>query len=247
MSFNTPEAFKVQTTEGPKEGPQTQRILKKDSILQRADHAGSTIASTEVPVFLANKESIQVYARGHPNPLSKYTLTRDVHLFEFSFPNLGALIRDPRVSTDVREFIATTYFGITDATPEMWERLRSQGWTGTGSPSRMPQIIPAQHIAPGVYTNRIFASIICRLGFDGWIAMPNTLIQRNLDVNYYRTRMEELRADIAAGTVRYLYNVQKPEVVLCDWSKSATAATMGGYRKKVRKTHRKKTRKTYRK
>lgn len=196
--------------------------------MYRADHTGARLASTDEAVFLSDKESIQPYTRGKANTISSYTTTKDVSLLELSFPTLMLMLKDQGISPDIKAFLMEHYIGMAQLTPDQHERLKSQGYMG---PPKVAFVIPATPLA-GSYTNRILTDIVCSLGYDGWIVMPSSLVQRNVDMTYYASNMDSLPNDLRSGSVRYVYNMYVPEVMFCKWDDVAK----GG--KRTRKTRR---------
>lgn len=249
MDFVSPDVY-LKLPESKTKGPYAVTTLPAGSTIYRADPEGKKAPSKGVPNFFGDKASIAHLGRGNPDAFSSYTTTKDLVLFELSFPNLIAILQDESTDEATLEFLVNAYIGQTVMTQEQWSRLRAQG-LGT-SKETAPEtahmfVMPAVRLpsetgsAYANYTNRALANIICKLGFDGWIAYPGQLIQRNMDMKYYAGDVAKIQADVRAGTVHFAYNVYMPEIVLCDWSAVANRVS-GGVRSKTGRRVRKGTR-----
>lgn len=249
VDFVGPEVFTKENLPVVNEDGYDVVSLPSGSTLYRADSGGATTPSEGVPVFFGDKKSIAPYMRGNPDSVSSYTTTSAKKLFVLSYPNLVAMIRDEEMPDNVKDFLTEFYLLHGDVTPEQWEKLATQGFVPAKKEDSFLFLAPSMRLAPlkegeyPVYANRVFADIVCQIGFEGWIALPGTMIQRNVDLAYYKGNQQQLAADDRMGAIRHTYNVYAPEIVLCDW-KAATAppgavdvnAIDGGKRKKRRKT-----------
>ena len=252
MDFVAPEVFD-KLPKATEKGPYTVLTLPPESILYRADEEGKRDPSKDVPIFFTDKRTLTPYMRGksEAETVSSYKTTKPIELFELTFPNLLAMLKDPEVHEVIKDFIATVYIGSLKLTDEQWAKLKSQGLNSkleAPPETPVPFVIPAQRL-PGPpdspypnYTNRQLAEFLCAMGFAGWIAMPGTVIQRNLNTSYYAGDMAKLSADVQAGTLQYNYNVYQPEIVLCDWTAVATRVSGGRRRAKTGRRARKGTR-----
>ena len=161
----------------------------------RGDHKGKKIPSGKVPVFFADAMSAYIYTRGDSKKLSAYVVKRAPKLFVLSYKNILKLIDEPRLEED--ETAALEQFLQVDVD------------------RKIPFIVPVGFLkkedATGehpLYLNRRILNIVCRLGYDGWIAMPDTLVQRNMDTKYYQE----------TGQLRFKLNPYNPEIAICNWA-----------------------------
>jgi len=161
----------------------------------RGDHKGKKIPSGKVPVFFADAMSAYIYTRGDSKKLSAYVVKRAPKLFVLSYKNILKLIDETRLEED--ETAALEQFLQVDVD------------------QKIPFIVPVGFLkkedATGehpLYLNRRILNIVCRLGYDGWIAMPDTLVQRNMDTKYYQE----------TGQLRFKLNPYNPEIAICNWA-----------------------------
>jgi hypothetical protein len=162
----------------------------------RGDHMGKKVPSGRVPVFFADAMSAYIYTRGDSKKLSAYVVKKQPKLFVLSYKNILKMIEEEtRLEGD--EAAALEHFFQIDVD------------------QKIPYIVPVGFLkkenATGehkLYLNRRILNIVCRLGYDGWIAMPDTLIQRNMDIQYYQE----------TGKMRFRLNPYNPEIAICNWS-----------------------------
>lgn len=249
MDFVSYEVYNKLPASGTK-GPYTVTTLPAGSTIYRTDPEGRRDPSKGVPNFFGDKQSIAHLGRGNPDAMSSYTTSKDLTLYDLSFQNLIAVFEDDTAPEELKDFIGGVYIQGSVMTDEQRAKLVAQGIPAEllEDPDKpIPFIIPASRLptpegAPYPnYTNRALAEMICAMGFDGWIAHPGQLIQRNLDTKYYAGDMAKLSADAKAGTIHYAYNAYMPEIVLCDWSAVAERKS-GGARSKTGRRARKGTR-----
>lgn len=182
--LETPDADKLYKT----------ATLIPGTVIFRGDNDKKKLPSTEVPAFFADAMSAHIYTRGDKNKLSAFRVKSQPKLFILSYMNLAALFdEDERLTAEEKQAL------------DMY--LQTE-------PGLPPYIVPVGFLkrenAQGehkLYLARRIINIVCRLGYDGWIAMPDTLIQRNLDT---RHAME-------TGEYRYILNPFNPEIALCKW------------------------------
>ena len=162
----------------------------------RGDHMGKKIPSGKVPVFFADAMSAYIYTRGDSTKLSAYVVTRQPKLFVLSYKNILKLIEE-------------------ESRLEEEEKAALEQFFQVDVDRKIPFIVPVGFLkkedALGehkLYLNRRILNIVCRLGYDGWIAMPDTLVQRNLDAQHYK----------ATGEVRFKLNSYNPEIAICKWA-----------------------------
>ena len=178
----------------PEENGYTRFTVKPGTLLFRGDHEQKMIPAKEVPIFFSDAVSALIYTRGQPDYLSAYKIKKQPTLFQLSYANLTQLLLNDKRLTDEEHHALNKYLEISKHVP--------------------PHIIPVQFLkkenAEGVhklYLNRRILNIICRLGYDGWIALPDTLLQRNMDTEYYKM----------TGKLRYKLNIYNPEIAICKW------------------------------
>lgn len=170
----------------------------------RGDHMGKKIPSGKVPVFFADAMSAYIYTRGDSTKLSAYVVTRQPKLFVLSYKNILKLIEE-------------------ESRLEEEEKAALEQFFQVDVDRKIPFIVPVGFLkkedALGehkLYLNRRILNIVCRLGYDGWIAMPDTLVQRNLDAQHYK----------ATGEVRFKLNPYNPEIAICKWATFLAAHAM---------------------
>ena len=162
----------------------------------RGDHVGKKIPSGKVPVFFADAMSAYIYTRGDSKKLSAYVVKTQPKLFVLSYKNILKLI-DDETHLEEEEKAALEQFLQVDVD------------------RKIPYIVPVGFLkkedALGdhkLYLNRRILNIVCRLGYDGWIAMPDTLVQRNMDARHYKE----------TGELRFKLNPYNPEIAICNWA-----------------------------
>jgi hypothetical protein len=162
----------------------------------RGDHTVKKIPSGRYPVFFGDKKSALIYTRGAPEKLSSYVVKSTPNLFHLSYKNLVNLMDDPRLNADE------------SAALDMYLAI---GEDEEGEP--FPYIIPVAFLkgkenhAANLYLNRRILNLVCRLGFDGWIALPDEIIQRNM-----------VGINAATKTIQYALNPYNPEIAICNWA-----------------------------
>jgi len=168
--------------------------IKIGTQIFRGDHDKKMLPSKEVPAFFTDVISAMIYTRGDSDKLSGFTIKKQPVLFHLSYENLLELFdNDTRLGKEEKDAL-DKYLNVAEDSP--------------------PYIIPVEFFkkenAVGehkLYLNRRILNIVCRLGYDGWIALPDTLLQRNLDTQYYRE----------TGKMRFKLNIYNPEIALCNW------------------------------
>ena len=191
----TPDDFMNQKLINEIEDPGKYTIvtIKTDTVIYRGDHRGNKTPTGSVPVFFADKESATIYTRKNATKMYSYKIIKSPRLFVLSFPSILELSKDERLTNEERAAL-DSYLSI--------------------SADGVPYIIPVSFLKKEnmegehkLYLNRRIVNIICRLGYDGWIVFPDTLIQRNMDTKHYMETQE----------VRYVLNPYNPEIVVCKW------------------------------
>ncbi len=180
-------------------------IVPQGSTVYRADMGGAKSPSNAVPAFFSNNTSISVYKRGNEANVSKYKTTRDIRLFVMTVQALKTLlVIHPELTAEDKEYL------------KLYLKEQSQN-------AVMP-IYPLKN--QHGYLNRAIASIICRLGVDGWIVQPYKKGEAGMR-NY--------------SLIRPIADY-KPEFLVCKWTDCMERITTGG---KTRKSTRRlrKTRK----
>jgi hypothetical protein len=177
----------------PDSGAYTVASIKPDTVIYRGDHRGTKIPTGNVPVFFADKQSATIYTRKDETKMYSYKIIKTPRLFVLSFPSILELAEDERLNAEERAALEA-YLNISE----------------DGVPYMIPVGFLNKENAAGehpLYLNRRIVNIICRLGYDGWVVFPDSLIQRNMDTKYY---METQK-------VRYVLNPYNPEIVICKW------------------------------
>lgn len=169
------------------------KTLHRGLILFRGEHTDRKEPGREVPAYFSDMVSASIYTRGDPKRLFAFRVKKTPKLIELSYETLVGLIQDERL-TDEERAVLDQYLQID---------------------GDIPYIIPVgffkKEDADGehkLYLNRRVLNLICRLGYDGWIVMPDSLIQRNLDTAHYKE----------TGRIRYRLNLYNPELALCKWA-----------------------------
>jgi len=176
-------------------GAYTTLTVSVGSVLFRGDHTQKKIPSGRYPVFFGDKQSATIYTRGAPEKLSSYKVIREPNLFHLSYQNLVELLEDPTLSEEEAASVGM-YLNITE----------------DDDGNMIPYIIPVaflkgkENIEANLYLNRRILNLVCRLGYDGWIALPDEIVQRNMfGVN-------------AEGKPKYRLNPYNPEIAICHWN-----------------------------
>lgn len=162
--------------------------------IYRGESGGRKEPGSEVPAFFSDMVSAAIYTRGNPANLFAYKVHKSPNLFELSYFNLAKLYEEEeRLTLEERQAL-DMYLQVAD--------------------SETPYIVPVAFLKKEnlegehkLYLNRRIINIVCRLGYDGWIAMPESLLQRNMDTQYYAQ----------TGQVRFKLNLYNPEIALCKW------------------------------
>ena len=168
--------------------------IKIGTKIFRGESASGKIPSTEFPAFYSDIISASIYTRGVKTNLHIYEVIKQPNLFHLSYENLINLFEnDKRLSEEERSAL-DNYVQVSETNP--------------------PYIIPVMFLkkenAEGefpLYLNRRIINLICRLGYDGWVSLPETLLQRNLDTVYYKK----------TGIMKFNLNFYNPEIALCKW------------------------------
>jgi len=169
--------------------------IQKGSVIFRGDHEQKKTPTGSYPTFFADRTSALIYTRGDPEKLSTYVFKKQPKLFHLSYKNILNLIYDPQLNGDEKAAINQYLQATEDEDGEI-----------------IPYIIPIKYlkgeenIKAKLYLNRRILNLVCRLGFNGWIAMPNELIQRNL-VGFDEKEKPQ-----------YRLNPYNPEIAICKWS-----------------------------
>ena len=168
--------------------------IKKGTKVFRGETSSGKKPSKESPAFFADIISASIYSRGVKENLNIYEVTKQPNLFLLSYENLINLFDNDKRLTDEERLALDNYVQIKDDLP----------------PFIVPVIFLKKENSTGefpLYLNRRIINLICRLGYDGWIALPETLIQRNLDTIHYKN----------TGIMRFKINYYNPEIALCEW------------------------------
>jgi len=167
--------------------------LFKGVVLFRGENTDRREPGREFPAYFGDMVSASIYTRGDPEKLFAFRVKRAPKLIELSYETLANLIDDPRL-TEEEQAVLKQYLQVDDKTLYI-----------------VPVSFFKKEDAEGenkLYLNRRVLNLICRLGYDGWVAMPDALIQRNLDIGYYK----------ATGHMRYRLNPYNPEIAICHWT-----------------------------
>ena len=174
--------------------------LNIDLVVFRGDHTQKKVPSGKHPVFFGDKQSAMIYTRGAPEKLSSYKVVNQPNLFHLSYENLADLFSYEELTADEM------------AALEMYLQI---GETADGTP--FPYIVPVGYLKgkenfdAKLYLNRRILNLVCRLGYDGWIALPDEIIQRNL-----------VSFDKETGEMTYKFNPFNPEIAICHWDRFLT-------------------------
>lgn len=274
LVFQSEDAFSSLVPGPPKDAYVTRQFSSLDVpiYLFRADRkqtpsgfvANAAPVSKDVPMFVSDLDSIRIYTmvppgsgNTDPKTVSRYTLTKNPTLFDMTPENIERLLADPKVQEEPgMKDLKTWYFvradltkGFKTSVPPTLKDLVKSGivkGTETAIPVLTPNLAPP-HGGPPLYLNRILSSLLCKLGFDGWVVMPGAFLQR-FPVREYMLdpATHSYPADFAAGTVKFFYTVYRPEVMLCKWDSFSTWTKAFGGRRKTRGKKRRTVRRRHR-
>ncbi len=175
--------------------------LKLGSIVVRNDKGGAKEPSNEVPAFFGDTASTKIYGAAHNNPTSYYKVTKQPRLFILdAFPLIALAKGQFGPITKEEELTVVAYLDppVNEKTvypPEFSEDddavIQPMGFV------TRKNLEEFKAKGQGLYINRKLANLVCRLGFDGWVALPGALYQwvpsRNAVIPY------------------------APEIMLCKW------------------------------
>ena len=175
--------------------------LKLGSILVRNDRGGAKAPSTEAPAFFGDAISTRIYGANHKNPTSHYKVTKQPCLFPLDAMPLMALAQGQFGKITKEEEL--TVIAYIDP-PVNEQTTYPPGFSEEDDAVIQPMgFVTRKNLeefkakGQGLYINRKLANLVCRLGFDGWIALPGALYQwvpsRNAVVPY------------------------APEIMICKW------------------------------
>ena len=159
-----------------KEGDFDIVVLPKRSTLYRTSRRGVPTASTS-PVFLGDWTMVTSFygnKGGERRTLFQYTTAKPAKLMVMTLASLKALAAGDDASF-VREYYVDPR---TTFSPEVFKRV--PGPTGKlGQKPETPVIIPDKETGRGYedYVNRQLATLVCARGFDGWIVVPNSVVE----------------------------------------------------------------------
>ncbi len=166
------------------------RTVPKQLVVFRG---GQEAPSASVPAFFGDRTTIDKYLRNKPENLWTFRFVERPRLFELSYPNLIKLFDEDARLTDLERSALDAYLVVSETSmPYVWPVT----------------FLSAADKAANLYLNRRILNIVCRLGFDGWIVMPDSLVQKNIDLAHFRETEE----------IRYALTVYEPEIALCEWT-----------------------------
>lgn len=171
--------------------------LNIDLVIFRGDYTEKKVPSGKYPVFFGDKQSAMIYTRGAPEKLSSYKVVNQPNLLHLSYINLIALSDCGELDKD--ELAALMMY--------LQIGLSEEG-------TEFPYIVPVAYLKgkenfdAKLYLNRRILNTVCRLGYDGWIALPDEIIQRNL-----------VSVDKETGEMKYKFNRYNPEIAICHWDR----------------------------
>lgn len=259
--FATHESFETYTEPGPEVKGYTTRVFKGEPpfTMYRGDRtmldSGEVVpdakpGSTKVPLFLGDLESIRIYARippgsGKPDPraISRYIFKGRPTLFEMSAANLEKLLTEPDIEPEFKDL----YFAYVK--PSQFPKVPEQPPTdllvdavnpplAKGYPVVTPNLQSLDSKLPNIYFNRMLADILCKKGFDGWVLLPGTLLQR-FPLRSYAMNPAQYIKDLNSRSIKFFYTPHPPEVMLCKWDSFAAWEKMSkGGRRKTRRRRR---------
>jgi hypothetical protein len=166
--------------------------LKKGVVIFR----GGVKAGTDAPAFFGALTTAEFFSKGNDEKIYGYRVRKEPKLLQLSYANLITLFENDERLTEIERAALDKYLVVSDDQP--------------------PYVVPVDFLLPEdkvgegrypLYLNRRILNMVCRLGYDGWVVLPGTLIQRNLDTEYFMKK----------GKVRYQLNPYNTEVALCAW------------------------------
>lgn len=257
--FTTHEEFETYTEAGPEVKGYTTRVFKGEPpfTMYRGDRtmldSGEVVpdakpGSTKVPLFLGDLQSIRIYARippGSPNvdprAISRYIFKGRPTLFEMSAANLEKLLSEPDIEPQFKDY----YFAYVK--PSQFPKAAEQPPAdlivdamnpplAKGYPVVTPNLQSLDPKLPSIYFNRMLAEILCKKGFDGWVLLPGTLLQR-FPLRSYAMNPLQYAKDMNSRSIKFFYTPHPPEVMICKWDSFATweRVSKGGRRKTRRR------------
>ncbi len=177
------------------------------TVLYRADRAGPKAPSKNMPAFFGNKKSVGVYGAKKEENITRYRTTKPITLLELNMNStyllqkaLIAHMPDGFISEDQMELVAV--------------------WCDMDSGVVRPTVPIGPKDASGhiPYLNRFMADLVCKMGFDGWIAFPFSP----------EKRQGLLQMSIIHGVVPY-----SPEIMMCKWGEFMEPVAAGGKRRRT--------------
>jgi len=226
MDFTEPKVYKTLKPTPDSAGYDIVTLPEKSTIY-RADASGKKPPAVPkddevIPIFFSDKISITPYTGGNPATISSYTTKEKLTLFVLSYKNICKLGVSHK---GIEGFVSTCYLG--------------EGIDQSKKPFLfLKPTTPLEPGNPRKYANRIFAEIVCSKGYDGWIALPGTLEQRNLHPKYMGN-VALFQEHNSKGAIEYVINPYAPEIVVCNWKD--TMVYKGGKRRKMTRRYCKKT------
>jgi hypothetical protein len=172
-------------------------VLPERSTLYRTSTRGVPTDSTS-PVFLGDWTRVKSFygnTGAESRTLFQYTTTKPAKLMVMTLASLKAL-----AAGDETGFVQRSYLDYREKLPpSVFERIQSPLGV-LGAKPDTPIIVPAETTGAGPegYANRDLAKLVCARGFEGWVVVPNSVVE-------YDPPMRGRRQ--AA--------VYSPEVVLC--------------------------------
>lgn len=172
-------------------------VLPEGSTLYRTSVRGVPTARTS-PVFLGDKTMVTTFygnQSAEQRTLFQYTTTKPAKLMVMTLASLKAL-----AAGDKTGFVQRSYLDYREKLPpSVFERIQSPLGV-LGAKPDTPVIVPAEPTGRGreAYANRDLAKLVCARGFEGWIVLPNSVVE--YDPPAHVPRMAAVYA---------------PEVVLC--------------------------------
>jgi hypothetical protein len=167
--------------------------LRKNVCLYR----GGIRASPDVPAFFGPLPTALTYSRGNDTTVYGYVIKKEPRLFVLSYRNLIKLFDEDTRLTPVEKVALDNYLVVSETAPPYVVPVAFL----------FPEDLPSPDRPNGMILNRRILNLICRLGYDGWVVRPRTLIQRNLDTAYKQ----------ATGKDRFEFNMYRGEITLCSW------------------------------
>jgi hypothetical protein len=172
-------------------------VLPERSTLYRTSTRGVPTDSTS-PVFLGDWAMVKSFygnTGAESRTLFQYTTTKPAKLMIMTLASLKAL-----AAGDETGFVQRSYLDYRDKLPpSVFERIQSPLGV-LGAKPDTPIIVPAETTGTGPegYANRDLAKLVCARGFEGWIVVPNSVVEYD-----------------PPGQRRRQAAVYSPEVVLC--------------------------------